>query len=42
MSGADCSHLATALYLAPEQGAMTFLTLDSRQRAVAKVLGFKT
>jgi len=40
--GADCFHLATALYLAPEPGAMTFLTLDSRQRAVARALGFKT
>lgn len=37
--GADCWHLATALYLASNQ-AVTFLTLDDRQAEVAGVLGF--
>jgi hypothetical protein len=39
--GADCLHLATALYLAPDPGELTFLTLDERQRGVAEVLGFR-
>lgn len=38
--GADCWHLATALYLAPDPGQLTFVTLDERQREVAKTLGF--
>ena len=40
MRGADCWHLATALYLAPDPGELTFLTLDVRQRGVAEALGF--
>lgn len=39
--GADCHHLATALYLAPDARDLTFLTNDARQRAVARVLGFQ-
>ena len=39
--GADCWHLATALYVAPEPSALTFLTLDLAQRKVAKALGFR-
>jgi predicted nucleic acid-binding protein len=39
--GADCWHLAAALYLAEDPGAITFLTLDERQAAVAKSLGFR-
>ncbi|HEV2641964.1 MAG TPA: PIN domain-containing protein [Candidatus Elarobacter sp.] len=38
--GADCWHLATALYLAGHASAITFLTLDARQRDIARVLGF--
>jgi predicted nucleic acid-binding protein len=38
--GADCWHLATALYVAEDASAMTFLTLDDRQKAVAASLGF--
>jgi predicted nucleic acid-binding protein len=38
--GADCLHLATALYLTPDPAELTFLTLDERQRAVAVALGF--
>lgn len=40
--GADCWHLATALYLAPDPAEIAFLTLDDRQRAVADSLGFET
>ena len=40
--GADGLHLATALYLAPDPRQLTFLTLDTRQRAVARALGFRT
>lgn len=40
--GADCWHLACALYLAQDSGEVTFLTLDLPQRKVAKALGFAT
>ena len=40
--GADCFHLATALFIAPDARDLVFLTLDTRQRAVAKTLGFAT
>lgn len=40
--GADCWHLATALYLAPDPSELTFVTLEERQGGVAKVLGFAT
>ncbi len=39
--GADCWHLATALYFSPDAEEISFLTLDERQRDVAKALGFK-
>ncbi len=39
--GADCWHLATALYLAPKPADISFLTLDARQAEVARVLGFR-
>ena len=42
LRGADCWHLATALFLAPDPGTLTFVTLDAPQRKVAKALGFKT
>jgi predicted nucleic acid-binding protein len=38
--GADCWHLATALYFSPEPSDIAFLTMDERQREVAKALGF--
>lgn len=38
--GADCWHLASALFLEPEPSSVTFLTLDETQRKVAKQLGF--
>jgi hypothetical protein len=38
--GADCWHLATALYVTADPGELSFLTLDLRQRDVAERLGF--
>lgn len=38
--GADCWHLATALYMADEPSSIAFLTLDNRQQTVARALGF--
>ncbi|MGI8844478.1 MAG: PIN domain-containing protein [Gemmatimonadaceae bacterium] len=40
--GADCWHLATALYLAEDPALLWFLTLDERQERVAHELGFET
>lgn len=39
--GADCWHLACALYLAEDPEEMAFLTLDTRQLSVARKLGFQ-
>jgi uncharacterized protein with PIN domain len=39
--GAVCWHLATALYLAQEPEAISFVTVDGRQAAAAKALGFR-
>lgn len=40
--GADCWHLATALYsAAQEPSSIAFLTLDSRQRTIARELAFR-
>lgn len=39
--GADCWHLATALYFSPEPADISFLTLDARQGEVARALGFR-
>jgi len=38
--GADCWHLACALYAAESPGEISFLTLDDRQRKVADALLF--
>lgn len=38
--GADCWHLANALYFGEDPSTMSFLTLDNRQRAIALELGF--
>ncbi len=38
--GADCWHLATALYVADDPAEMAFLTLDTHQAKVARALGF--
>ncbi|MEW5918795.1 MAG: hypothetical protein AB1762_20505, partial [Gemmatimonadota bacterium] len=40
-AAADCWHLATALYLAPDPAELTFVKLDDAQRRVAKSLGFR-
>lgn len=40
--GPDCWHLATALYLTDDPGAITFLTLDERQETLAATLGCQT
>ena len=40
LRGADCWHVATALFFAPEPSSIVFVTLDGRQRAVARALGF--
>jgi predicted nucleic acid-binding protein len=42
LRGADAFHLACALYASPVPSDLTFLTLDTKQRAVAKSLGFRT
>ncbi len=39
--GADCWHLAMALYLAEDPAAISFVTADDRQRIVARSLGFR-
>jgi hypothetical protein len=39
--GADCWHLAAALYVAEDPAAIAFLTLDERQATLAKALGFQ-
>lgn len=41
LRGADLWHVATALYAAPEPGAVAFCTLDRRQAKVAAALGFR-
>lgn len=39
--GADCWHLAAALYVSPDPGRITFATLDRMQAEVAAALGFR-
>lgn len=41
VKGADAWHLACALYAAGDPRDLTFLTLDRRQRTVARRLGFR-
>lgn len=40
--GADCLHLAVALYISVDPMVFTFLTLDNRQEKIARALGFMT
>lgn len=40
--GADCWHLAAALFYTPVPSSLVFYTLDSRQRDIAMALGFAT
>jgi predicted nucleic acid-binding protein len=42
LRGADLWHMACALYLAGDPRAISFITLDKQQRAVARKLGFNT
>jgi hypothetical protein len=39
--GADCWHLATALYLSPDPAELAFITLDKTQLTAARAIGFK-
>jgi len=39
--GADCWHLATALYVASDPATIAFVTLDARQGVIARTLGFR-
>ena len=41
LTGADLWHVATALYYASDPSEVGFLTLDMRQRNVARELGFQ-
>ena len=41
LRGADLWHIATALYVAPRPGDISFITADQRQRDVAASLGFQ-
>ena len=41
LRGADLWHVASALYVAQQPGEMWFVTLDERQRSVARAVGFK-
>ncbi len=41
LRGADLWHVASALYVAPAPGDLSFVTLDKRQRSVAATLGFR-
>lgn len=41
LRGADLWHIACALYLADDPNAITFVTLDKQQKAVARKLGFR-
>ena len=42
LRGVDLWHIATALYVAPSPGDISFVTLDDRQQTVASALGFRT
>jgi len=42
LRGADAWHVACALHVSETPEDVTFLTLDRRQRAVARRLGFRT
>ncbi len=41
LRGADLWHVATALYVVQKPSDISFVTLDIRQRAVVKALGFQ-
>lgn len=41
LCGADLWHVACALFLADDPSSLSFVTLDQRQRAVTRELGFR-
>lgn len=41
VKGADAWHLACALFLSPDGADLHFVTLDARQRSVARSLGLR-
>ena len=41
LRGHDLWHVATALYVSPQSGSLSFATLNARQSAVAEALGFQ-
>ncbi|MGH7670676.1 MAG: PIN domain-containing protein [Gemmatimonadaceae bacterium] len=41
LRGADCWHLASALYLASDPALITFMTLDRTQAQIAEAIGFR-
>ena len=42
LRGADLWHIAVALFASPDPSQISFITLDARQRDVARELGFQT
>jgi hypothetical protein len=42
LRGADCWHLAVALYFAGDPATLTFLTMDKPQNRIARALGFRS
>ena len=42
LRGADLWHVAVALYAAPDPSQISFITLDMRQRDIARKIGFQT
>lgn len=42
LRGADLWHVAVALYVSPDPSEISFITLDARQRDVARDIGFQT
>ena len=41
LRGADLWHVATALYISPDPGDLSFISLDVKQQAVVQALGFR-
>lgn len=42
LRGADLWHVAVALFASPDPSQISFITLDTRQREVARKIGFQT
>ena len=41
LRGADLWHVAMALYISPDPGDLSFVSLDVKQQAVVQALGFR-